>query len=100
MFIIKNKFIFLTISAVIVLSSLIALAVYGLRLSIDFKGGTQLEVSYTTSRPDIASINKVLAADNVSDATAQPEGDLGLSIKSHPLTETQRTQLESDLSMN
>ena len=100
MFIIKNKFVFLTISAVIVLSSLIALAVYGLRLSIDFKGGTQLELSYTTSVPATANIQTVLAANGLSDATVQPEGTMGLSIKSHPLTDTQRTTIESALSFN
>jgi preprotein translocase subunit SecF len=51
MFIIKNKAIFLTLSAIIVLGSLLAVAVYGLKLGIDFKGGTLLELSYTTGRP-------------------------------------------------
>ena len=43
MFIIKNKFVFLTISALIVLGSIVAILVYGLRLGIDFKGGTLLD---------------------------------------------------------
>ena len=100
MFIIKNKFIFLTISAVIVLSSILAVILFGLKKSIDFTGGTQLEVNYTTSVPDMALINAVLEKDKVSGAITQLQGTNGLSIKSNPLSETERTTLVSDLSLN
>jgi len=99
MFIIKNKFVFLTISAVIVLASIVCILVYGLKLGIDFKGGTLLEVNYTTSVPDTAAVNDVLAAHKLSDAIAQPEGASGFSIKSRPLAEGERTSLISDLSI-
>jgi MFS family permease len=39
MFIIKNKFVFITISAILVTASLVTIAVFGLKLGIDFKGG-------------------------------------------------------------
>ena len=100
MFIIKNKFIFLTISAVIVLSSILAVILFGLKKSIDFTGGTQLEVNYTTSVPDMALINAVLEKDKVSGAITKLQGTNGLSIKSNPLSETERTTLVSDLSLN
>ncbi len=100
MFIIKHKFVFLTISAIIVLGSIVAILVFGLRPSIDFKGGTDLEVSYTTARPTTAAVNQVIQADGVSNATVQQEGDTGLSIKSAPLTETERSTLLTDLSIN
>lgn len=100
MFIIKNKFVFLTISGIIVLGSIVCLLVYGLRLGIDFKGGTLLEVNYTTIRPTSALVSGVLAKDGLSDAVAQNIGDSGLSIKSRPLSETERTTLVSDLSIN
>ena len=99
MFIIKNKFIFLTISAVIVLSSILSVIFFGLKYSIDFKGGTELEVNYTTSQPDIKLVDAVLSKDGLSDAVVQQEGTTGLSIKSRPLSETERTTLVSDLSL-
>lgn len=99
MFIIKNKFVFLTISGLIVLASILSVCIFGLKYSIDFKGGTELEVAYTNTRPDMTLIQGVLSKDSISDAVAQEEGTNGLSIKSHPLTETERTNLVSDLSI-
>ncbi len=100
MFIIKNKFVFLTISAVIVLSSILAVCILGLHKSIDFTGGTELEVNYTSIRPDMGLIQQVLSKDSLSEAVAQQEGTSSLSIKSRALTETERTNLVIDLTMN
>ncbi len=99
MFIIKHKFVFLTISAIIVLGSIVAVLVYGLRLGIDFKGGTLLEVKYTTARPETSALTPVFAAHDLSDAVVQQVGDASLSVKSRPLTDTERTTLVSDLSL-
>ncbi len=99
MFIIKHKFVFLTISAIIVLSSIACIFAYGLRLGIDFKGGTLLELNYTQARPEITLINEKLASHGIADAIVQPVGETGLSIKSHPLTEQEHADLVTDLSV-
>jgi preprotein translocase subunit SecF len=99
MFIIKNKFVFLTISAIIVTGSLICVAVFGLKLGIDFKGGTLLEVSYTAGRPDAPLVAKVLETKGINDAIVQQQGDADLSIKSRPLSDDERLALVTDLSM-
>jgi preprotein translocase subunit SecF len=99
MFIIKNKFVFLTISAIIVLASIASVLVYGLRLSIDFKGGTLLEVSYTDTRPETALVMPVLKADKIDEPIVQQVGEKNLSIKSAPLTEETRAKLVQDLTL-
>ena len=99
MFIIKNKFVFLAISAVIVVGSIIAVLVYGLKLGIDFKGGTLLEVNYTAGRPEAALVSSVLKKDALEDAVAQQVGATSLSVKSRPLSEAERTTLVTDLSI-
>jgi preprotein translocase subunit SecF len=99
MFIIKNKFIFLGISAVVVLSALVSLAVFGLRFGIDFKGGTALEVEYLVARPQSSAISAVLADNDLRDAVVQSKGLNGLSVKSHPLSDDQRLALVKDLSI-
>lgn len=99
MFIIKNKFIFLTISAIIVLSSIVCVLMYGLKLGIDFKGGTLLEVSYSTTRPDSSIVAGVLKAHLIEDAIVQQVGDKEVSIKSKPLSDSERTSLVTDLSV-
>lgn len=98
MFIIKNKFVFLTISALIVASSLAAIAVFGLRFGIDFKGGTQLEVAYSEARPETAAVQSVFQAHEIHDAVVQPLGDKDFSIKSKPLTDETRLAVVNDLS--
>lgn len=101
MFIIKHKFVFLTISALIVLGSIASILVYGLRLGIDFKGGTLLELEYSTVRPETTLVNAQLEANNLlGDAVVQSIGDKGLSIKSHPLSDVERTALVADLSID
>ncbi len=99
MFIIKHKFVFLTISALIVLGSIVAVLVYGLRLGIDFKGGTLLEVAYTSGRPETALVAPVLKARGLDDAIVQQVGETSLSIKSRPLEDSERVALVSDLTL-
>ncbi len=99
MFIIKNKFTFFAISAVIILASLVSVAVYGLRFGIDFKGGTELDVEYSVVRPEADALAAVFEKNDLTDAVVQSKGDKGLSIKSHPLTDDQRLALVSDLSL-
>ena len=100
MFIIKHKFVFLAISAVILLGSILTIVTYGLRPGIDFKGGTLLEVNYTTVRPDITTVNSVLEKNQLGDAVAQGVGTSALSVKSRALSETERTTLVRDLSID
>ena len=100
MFIIKNKFVFLTISAIIVLSSIAAVCIFGLHKSIDFTGGTELEVSYTVARPAQSDIQTVLSNDSLSDAVVQQEGTTDISVKSRALTEDERTKLVADLTID
>ena len=52
--IIGNKKIFLAISAVLVLASIAAIAVFGFKSGIDFKGGTLWQVSFTADSQEQA----------------------------------------------
>lgn len=99
MFIIKHKFVFLTISALVLTASIVAVLTYGLKLSIDFKGGTLLQVTYTDGRPSNDLIIPVLKAKGVYDATVQAVGDTDVSIKSLAITEEIRDAIISDLSL-
>lgn len=99
MFIIKHKFVFLTISAIVLVASIAAVLTYGLKLSIDFKGGTLLQVTYTAGRPSNDLIIPVLKADGIHDATVQAIGDTDVSIKSLAITDETRDKVVNDLSI-
>lgn len=99
MFIIKYRNVFLSVAAAVVLGAIICLSVLGLRLGIEFKGGTLLEVTYTDVRPETPDIRAALSEVGLSDAVIQQVGETDLSIKSKPLEDAERLALIDTLSL-
>ena len=95
MFVIKYKKIFIGISVLFVTLSIAAVIVFGLKLGIDFKGGSSLELSYNTTRPEITEIKDSLINSGFGDASIQPAGEKGIVIKSRDLTEAERATIVS-----
>lgn len=95
MFVIKYKKIFIGISALFVALSIAAVIVFGLKLDIDFKGGSSLELSYKDTRPEITEIKDSLVNSGFGDASIQPAGESGVVIKSRDLTEAERASIVS-----
>jgi len=93
MFIINHKKIFVTISAVLVSLSIIVLIIFGLRLGIDFKGGSLLEINFTNQKPSQQVIQKELSSLKLGDIVLQPVGNTGYSIKSRNITDTERASI-------
>ncbi len=91
MFIIKYKKIFISISIVLVLLSIISLFVFKLNIGIDFKGGAYLEVVYKMERPDQDALMKDIEELNLGSILVQPTGDLGYILKSRDLTDSERS---------
>jgi len=100
MFIIKNKKIFIGISIVLVIFSIISLSVFGLKVGIDFKGGALTEVAYKDARPVQADLNSSLDALNFGSILLQPTGDTGYLVKSRDLTEAEHGLLLKTLSQD
>lgn len=99
MFVINHKKIFLTISAVIVVLSLVSVAIFGLKLGIDFKGGSALEFTYDATRPTIEELAPALENVGFRDALIQPVGETGVMIKTRSLTEAERATLVETLTL-
>jgi preprotein translocase subunit SecF len=100
MFIIKHKKIFIGISIVLVILSIVSLSVFGLKIGIDFKGGALTEVAYKTARPTQEELSKPLADLNFGSILLEPTGDLGYIVKSRDLSEADHTLLLGALSLN
>lgn len=100
MFIIKHKKIFIGISAVLVVLSIISLFVFGLNIGIDFKGGALTEVVYQNSRPLQKDVYKNTEALNFGAVLIQPTGELGYIIKTRDLNDTEHNNLLKVLSFN
>ena len=78
-----------TISSILVLSSIAALLIWGLKFGIDFTGGSLLEVEFSGARPDQATIISTLGQVDIHGATVQPTGDRGAIIRLPDLQESQ-----------
>ena len=104
MFIIKNRRIFYIFSSVLILASLISLAVWGLQVGIDFKGGSVIEVRYTDTKPDAVMIQKNISelakTVDLGAYVLQSVGDTDYSIKSKLVTDAERQQIENAFSNN
>lgn len=97
MFIIKHKKIFIIISIVLVVLSIASISYFGLRLGIDFKGGSLTEIEYKTTRPAQTDIDKALEPLSLGEIIIQPTGETGYSIKTRAVTEAERAGILSSL---
>lgn len=74
--IIQKKYIFLTISGLLVTASIVALTTFGLNFGVDFRGGSLIEGRFTGEyQPEIAEIQNSLAEININNLTVQPSED-------------------------
>lgn len=76
-----------TISALTVIASIVVLVMFGLKLGIDFTGGSLLEVSFASVRPEIKAVVSVLVSNNVKDSVIQTAGNNKVIIRSRFLKE-------------
>lgn len=109
----KSRKLWWTVSAAIILSGLIAIAISWsqlgtpLRPSLDFVGGTRLQFELDCSQPqncdrpiDIAAVREVLVAQELANSSIQVLGQQqhGISIRTSTLDVERRTQLQTALS--
>lgn len=105
MFIVNNRKIFYSISVLLVLASIAALSVWGLSYGIDFKGGSSVEILYSTERPSVevvkAQIDSLTFEPTIKGAyTVVPAGDKGYVLNLRTVTEQERTSLIAAISSN
>ena len=100
MFVIKYKNIFLAISMLIVGASVLATIIFGVRIGIDFKGGSQLEVSYPEVRPEQSRVEATVAKTGLTPVHVQSVGEKGYSIKTQAIDETQHEALLAALGVD
>ena len=79
-------------SGVLLLASLISLLVFGLRFSIDFSGGSILEVSFE-NRPENQLIQEKLKDLNLGEMVIQPMGEKGVIMRMKEVDENIHQQI-------
>jgi len=86
MFIIKHRGIFFTIAGLLVGASVVALVVFGIRPSIEFTGGTLVEIGYPEGRADKASLEAQLSTLPLGTYSLRPFGDDGYLLRVRELS--------------
>ncbi|MEK7642163.1 MAG: protein translocase subunit SecF [Patescibacteria group bacterium] len=97
MWVIKYRKIFYAIALLLVVGSFVSFGIWGLKPSIDFTGGTLIEVSYPNGRPGQAEISSRLASID-SAASIRAAGTDGYIIRMKPISQEEKAAVFSALS--
>ena len=100
MFVVKYRKIFYIFSGVLVVLSIAAMLVWGFNLGIDFKGGSVLEVVYTTTRPSLDEAKASLDSLKLANYSLIPTGETGYILRAKDITPAEKTTIENALSQN
>ncbi|KKW11444.1 MAG: Protein translocase subunit SecF [Parcubacteria group bacterium GW2011_GWA2_49_9] len=89
MFIVTHRKFFYILSCLVIAASVAALALWGLKPGIDFKGGSLFEVTYPDGKPEKALVEEALKPLEV-DASVRPTKEQSYIIRMKDLTETEQ----------
>lgn len=99
--ILGKRYLFFFISLAMIVPGLVIIAIHGLPLSIDFTGGSMVEVQFASdSAPTMSDILDIYAANGITDTQVQFSSDdqgVVAVIKSSSLTQEQHTAIISSL---
>ena len=96
--IVRRRYWFFALSLVVIIPGLIALALWGLPLAIDFTGGSLLEVRFDTgSPPSPASVVLLYDELGISEALVQSAGTADIIARSKPIDELTKMKLLAEM---
>lgn len=101
MFIARYRTALFWLAGILTAGAIAAIVFVGLPLSIEFTGGSLVEVAYTDGRPDLAEVRERVAANGTfGDAVIRVSGENGVLLKTHTLSPEEHKALLSVLSDN
>ncbi|MDP3998383.1 MAG: protein translocase subunit SecF [bacterium] len=93
----KKRFFFL-FSALVIIPGLVSLLLFGLRLSIDFTGGTLMEFRIKSAKSvSREEIGKIFSGEGAEVASIQQSGENTYLLKMKPIGQEQKEKIESAL---
>ena len=94
--IVKRRYLYFGISLLVIIPGMIALAIWGLPLAIDFKGGSLLDIRFDSGTvPPPAQVAALYTENGFNDSIVQTSGQNGMVIRSLDMSDAQRNQLVS-----
>jgi len=95
--IIGKRYWYFLISALVLIPGVVFLALFGLRLSIDFTGGALLEVEFAGAEIGPAQVKEVFAEHGYGDTMVQTSGERVFLIRTKNIDSATKTAIEADL---
>lgn len=97
MWLVRHRIFIYILVSTITLSSVAAIAFWGLRPSIEFTGGSLLEVSYSAERPEKASVEEKLAPLALGEYSLRTSGENGYIVRTRALSAEEHAIAENAL---
>jgi len=91
----QNHFFIVPIASVVI--SLVAVAVWGLQIGIDLKGGSLLQISYPEGRPELAVLQEKVDALEYGEVRIQPSGESDYILRQRDLSAEEKEALDAAL---
>ncbi|MFY9463098.1 MAG: protein translocase subunit SecF, partial [Candidatus Sungiibacteriota bacterium] len=91
--IIGRKYIFLSLSGILVIASFLAIGVWGLRLGIDFTGGSLLAVSFTDMRPASEAISDKMSGLGMGNVGVELAGERDVFLRFRSVGEEKHQEI-------
>lgn len=99
MYIVNHRTIFFAITGIILAIAIGAIALLGLPRSIDFTGGSLVEVSYTADRPSLDALQSGLNNLALGEVSVRESGENGVIVRARTLTPDEHAKVLSVLSL-
>lgn len=100
MFIVRHRKIFFILTAILVIFSIGSMVVRGFNFGIDFTGGSILEVTYETARPDFEATKVKLDTLSLGAYSLRPSGDKSYTLRTKEIDNDVKNKVVSALSGN
>ncbi len=97
MWLVRHRIFIYVLVSVITLSSTAAITFWGLRPSIEFTGGSLLEVSYGVGRPEKTSVEEKLSPLSLGEYSLRASGESGYILRTRTLSAEEYATVESTL---
>jgi len=97
----KFKYVFFAISLLVILPGIFSLAKFGLKMSIDFSGGTLLEIQNSSLRQDSgrqAKLKTIYENQKIEFASAQQTSNSSVLIRSKSLDNSAKEKIVAEIS--
>lgn len=98
MFVVRHRRFFFILTGLLLVGSILATLIIPPALSIEFTGGSLMEVTYQDGRPSLDTVHERVAALDLGEPSVRESGENGIILRTRTLAPEERTQLLSALS--